>query len=511
MPRFSENAKEVMASVYYHTDIVKANKLREELKDPLDIAFGKVFVAFFYVMYHHQSNLQELLVEIKNDNKRLKDPLIQLMIDFHYCWINLGVNYPVVSKEQAEQYLDNIEQSYQDIDYIDDWEKNFCFGFYHHTKAVYECLIRNDLSNAIKHHKRCIEFFSKIPEDGEYVADMSHLNLGVYYQQNGDFKEAEKSFNRVLEVSKKFNNLSQYWALSSLSGLNFLKGNLQKALELNVQRLNISRESDNTYGIFTSLTRNASYLFQESNYDDAIKAHRESLVYRKQHGEALPTFWGYFNIFKFYYQRFKTSKDKAFLEQAEQTLTDLEEMRESQSDNKTIIRYTNYAHSLILKEGNILKKAKSIGIMQDLLKDYPNNIEISLNLLELLFDDAAQSEDQDMINQIDTLMEKLGEIPLRTNPQAVFNFVSQQIFLAKFNYYIKGDPSLALDILNDAKVRINTYRLDNLVDELDAEIQVLEKELTKWDNLDISVRNRIKTSEFSKYIQQALSIADKQM
>ncbi len=42
-------------------------------------------------------------------------------------------------------------------------------------------------------------------------------------------------------------------------------------------------------------------------------------------------------------------------------------------------------------------------------------------------------------------------------------------------------------------------------------LKVLEKELTKWDNVDISIKDRIKVSEFNKYIEQAMSIADKRM
>ncbi len=135
----------------------------------------------------------------------------------------------------------------------------------------------------------------------------------------------------------------------------------------------------------------------------------------------------------------------------------------------------------------------------------------SIGLLELLFEDVLLTEDQDTINKIDALMMKINKIPLRNNLQAIFALISHQIFLAKYNDYIKGDPSLALDILNDAKDRINTYKLDNFVNELDAEIQVLEREITKWDNLDISVNARIKDSEFSKYIEEAFNIANQQI
>ena len=49
-----------------------------------------------------------------------------------------------------------------------------------------------------------------------------------------------------------------------------------------------------------------------------------------------------------------------------------------------------------------------------------------------------------------------------------------------------------------------------MVNEFDAAIQVLEKELTKWNNVDISIKDRIKQSEFDKYIIQAQQIRSQQ-
>jgi tetratricopeptide (TPR) repeat protein len=504
-------AKEIHDEIWYHSDIVKAISLIKEIKDPLDITFGKIFSAFYYVLVQQPGKFLGLLTEIENENKRLKDQFIKFMINVDYSSYHMGVDNPIVSRDQAGKYLDKIERSYQDIDYKDDWEKNYCIGWYYWIKAWYEWKINNDRLNAIKFQKKCVEAWLKIPEDGEYYSTIGYNNLGNYYLMSGDFEEAEKSYNRALIALKKYTNLYQLWPLDNLSRLNFLKGDLQKAKELNKQRLDVAKRLNNLYGIFLSLVRKGFYLFQEGNYDEAIKAHQESLVYRNRHGDPLQIFWGYYHVFMFYYRRFKMIKDIAFLTQAKQTLTDLQELSTTHSDDKTIVNYTNYAHSLILKNGNIRKKANAIDILEELIEFYPNNIEISLDLLELLFEDVIQSEDQDTINQIDELMLNIHQIPLRNNPQAIFDFISQQIFLAKYNYYIKGNPSLALDILNNAKDRINTYKLDNLVNELDAEIQVLEREITKWDNLDISVRDRIKKSEFNKYIQQALKIVDRQI
>ena len=511
MPRFSAKAKEIFDAIWYYTDIVKANKLLEELKDPLDIAFGKLFIASYYLSFQQQGKFLEMITEIENENKRLKDQFIQFTINFWYCNYYMGTSDPIVSKGQTEKYFDNIEQSYQDIDYKDDWEKFLCFGDYYWIKALYEHHIRNDFSNAIKFQKKSIEVLSKIPEEGEYWSAVGHGNLGKYHRENGDFEEAEKSFNLALVQRKKNDRLDQLWSIINLSELSFIKGDLQKAKDLNMQGLAIAKRFNSSWGIFISLTLKGFYLHHEGCYDKAISTYKESLIYRKQHGDPLPIFRGYFRIFEFNYSRFKITKDKAFLTQADQILTDLQEMSKTHSDNKTIVNYTKYAQALILKHGNFKKKGRAVDNLEELLEEYPNDIEISLNLLELLFEDVIQSEDQDTINQIDALMVKIGNVPLRNNPQAVFSFISQQIFLAKYDYFIKGDLSLALDILNDAKDRINTYKLDNLVNELDAEIRVLEREITKWEHLDISVKERIKTSEFNKYIQQATKIANKQL
>lgn len=437
MPRFSAKVKEIFDTLSYHSDIAKANKLLEELKDPLDIAFGKLFITYHYLWFLLQGEYVEMLNEIENENKILKDQLLQFLINIYYCRLYVGMNVPVVSKEQAEKYLDHIEQSYQGIDYKDDWEEYYCYGRYYQTKASYEHNIKENLSNAIKFQKKGIEAWSKIPEEGEDFSSRGHNPLGAYYSQGGNFEEAEKSYKISLDAYKKYNNLGQLWPLNSLSVLNFIKGNLQKAKELNMQALDVAKRFNSTYGMYGSLRRKGSYLFSEGNYDEALKAYQESLAYRKKRGDLIRIHRGYFEIFDFYYQRFKITKDKTFLTQAEQAFIDLQELSKSLLDNKTVTNSTNYANSQILKHGNIRKKANALDILEELRENNPNRIEISLDLIELLFEDVVQSEDQDTINQIDGLMEKIAQIPLRNDPQAIFSFISQQIFLAKYNYLLR--------------------------------------------------------------------------
>ncbi|OLS23425.1 MAG: hypothetical protein HeimC2_26290 [Candidatus Heimdallarchaeota archaeon LC_2] len=515
MPRFSAKVKKIHDEIWYNTDIVKAKSLMKELKDPLDIAFGKLFISKYNVSFRHLDEFHEHLAEIENNNKRLEDKFIQFMINYNYCYYYTRVHDSIDSKEQFKKYLIIMEKSYPDIDYHDDWEKYYCMQIYYSIKASYEVKFTNNLSDVIKFHKLCTEASLKISGDGEYISDLAHNTLGIYYLDSGNFKEAEKSFQRSLNASEKYQNLWQFQSLGNLSWLNSLKGDLQLAKELNEKGLDIARHFKNAFGISARLTSKGHYLYQEGNYDEALSIYQESLLYVKEHGDSLLTFIGHFDIFNFYYTRFRVTLRIVYFEQAEEKYSDLQELSNSHSDNEYMTNYTKYAQALILKSGNLRKRIKAIDIFEELLKTYDRSIDyisqefISLNLLELLLQDVLLSDDQDTIDQIDKLMEKLSNIPLRNNPQAVLYFTDQQIVLAKYNYYIKGDPSLAFQILNNAKDKIITYNLDNFVNQLDAEIRRLELEFTKWDNIDKSVKDRIKNSNFSNYIKEALNIADK--
>ncbi|MHA2100483.1 MAG: tetratricopeptide repeat protein [Candidatus Kariarchaeaceae archaeon] len=510
MPRFSTGAKKVLEAFHFHFDLQKANDLLQELKEPLDISFAKLQIAFHIQMFGQEAKFLEIMSEIRHENEILQDQLIEYLLNIRYCRHYLGFNNPILDKEQTKKYFDKIEQSYQTIDYNDDWEKYYCVGFYYHTKAVYDMTMEDDYTNAIISAKKCIANWAKIPVDGEKFAAIGHNNLGILYLLNGNFKEAEKSFtlNAGLSEHQLTDNMVTFWSLGHLSRLNFLRGDLQKAKDLTEQRLEITRQIKNPYGIFTSLTERGDRLYQEGNYDEAHKSYLESIKYRKQFGDALTIFWGYFNSFQFYYRRYKISKDNTLLLEAEQTLNNLEKLTQTHSDHKTIVNYTNYARSLLLKHGNVRKRARAIDILEEMIEEYPKRIDIALNLLELLFEDVVQSEDQDTLNQINELMGRISNVPLRNNPLALIDFISQQIFLAKFDYYIKGKPSQALDILNDAKNHVESYKFANLTHSIDKEIDELEKELTKWENIDMSVKERIKQSKFDKFIADALKIVE---
>lgn len=502
MPRFSSKVKEIHDSLRYKLNMEKANQLQNKLSDPLDIAISELFIAYYNLYFQQLTLFLKRLNKVEDINKALKDKFVQFITNCHYYSYYNGMNNPTVSKGQAEKYLESMEKSYEELDCQDDWEKFYCSGLYYLMRAQ----ATEDSSKAIQFQKQCIKAFSLIPEDGKYYSASGYNNLGLYYLRIGNFQEAENSFNIALDIHENYANRLQLLPLSNLMALNYMKGNLGQTKDLIERGIEIAKRYKDIFGISNYLSYKGICSFQEAKYDEAIKEKKESLKYRIQYGDPLHLFWGYFDIFDFYYKRYKMTNDDVFLTEAENVLIDLQKLSSSHPDNKTMKNYNDFGDSLIWKHGNIKKRAKAMNILENLLEIYPNEIRFSLNLLELLFDDVLQSEDQDTIQQIDDLMARIGKIPLRTNPEAVIGYSSQQIFLAKYNYYIRGDPGLAIEILRDTKDDIKNYNLNQLVNELDRELEVLEKELTKWDNLDISIKERIKAAKFGKYVQQAIQL-----
>lgn len=514
MPRFSVKAKNIHDQIWYYTNIITAKSIMKELKDPLEIAFGKLFIADYYISFRQIDEFLEILNDLENVNEQINDQFIQFLINYNYCFYYLRDADPIVGKEQVERYLQSMEKSYQNIDYKDDWEKYYCIELYYFAKALYEAKFNNNLPNAIKFHKLRIESALGIPEDGEYISALGYNNLGVCYLDIGELDEAEKSFHRMLDACEKYRNLWQFHPLGNLAWLKSVKGDFKEAMELNEQGLEIAKQFDNAYAISGRLGSKGNHLYLEGNYDESLKIYQEALDYAKLHGNPLSVFEGHYDIFTYYYSRFRVTSEDGYLKGAQEKLNDLRELSESYSENKTIVNYYKYAQALIFKHGNVRKRAKAIDTLEELLGQYVENISreiFILSLLELLFEDMLISDDRETIDQIDELMENLINIPLRNNPKAVLSFTGQQIILAKYHYYIKGDPNLALTMLNDAKNSIATYKLNNLVLELEKEIKVLEIEFTKWDGLDKSVKERIKASKFNNYIEEALNMVNKQI
>ena len=52
MPRISSNAKKIFDLIIYQADINEANEVIENLDESLDKAFGKVWLAYYFLCFY---------------------------------------------------------------------------------------------------------------------------------------------------------------------------------------------------------------------------------------------------------------------------------------------------------------------------------------------------------------------------------------------------------------------------------------------------------------------------
>lgn len=511
MPRFSSKVKKIFDAVLYETNLSKIDNLLTELSDPLDIAYGKHWKAFFSLDFQDRTSFNALLSDIENGNLELKDPIL----DFHIYRLkflhNLGWNNPTIDLDKSKKYFKLFDNLFAQLEFVDDWEKYWCTGIYLLTKANFQYSVNQDLDSSVKSREEGAIAFLKIPVDGPYLSSFSKMDLGILYAAQGDFEKSILILGESLKVTREYSNLYQLWSLADLTSIYFLQGKLELAKDWNNEMYSLGQQFQNNRAIYWSLRLKGKILFEEGDYEESETAYKTALDYRKRDNEPLELFWGYFHLFEFYYSQFKITQNRTFLELAENIIDNLETIKVENKEDKTIRNYTNYGNALILRYGNFKKKGKAVSIFEELVIEYPFDFSIALSFLELLFEDVLSSEDEETINQIDLLMENVNKIYYSNLVQTILRFISQQILLAKYNYYIKGDVNKALEILHLSRDKVETYQLQNLLITLDVEISKLENEMRKWNNLDLSVKERIKKSDMNKYVKEALLMSGKQI
>lgn len=508
MNGYSVKVIEIIRMLYVKNDIKKADIMIDQLEDEVDKGYAEVFKTFNLFAFHNPKLGLQILEEIQSKNLVWKHLILEYLIHQNFFMYYNGFNSPIVDMKKSEFHFNTSEKVFRKLTFDNEFVKWFTIGGFYNSKAQY-LIKRKDLEGSEECNSIAIDAFSNIADEECSVTfvSMSSNNLGDSLRKQGKFEEAENAYLKALEGDLRFDTYWKLWRMYSLALVSRLRGNLQNAHHWNDKRLQSSLTSNNIYGIYSSLTLKARIQSDEGLNEDSLKNHLKSLEYRKQYNQPLEKYWGTFDLFKFYMSQLASTKDPSFLLEVKNNYQELESISNENSSNQLMVDYTLLAKALLLKRGNLRKKGDAINILENLLRKYPNNQAMLLNLLELLFEDAHAFGNQDTYNQIEELMSKIESLPLRDNPQAVLEYVSQQIIVAKYIYFIKGEVSNALSILNTTRDTIKEYKLDYLNIKLRKEIEFLENSVKQWDRLLISaadVSQRIKQAEFAKYIQNAI-------
>lgn len=331
------------------------------------------------------------------------------------------------------------------------------------------------------------------------------------YIGNGEFEKAEKLQLQLVEDYAGYDNLSQLFGYANLIMLFFYRGEFEEVEKQLETYFQISKHWDYTWGIYHNWTFKAFVLEELGQYVKALEAHTKSLELRILTKQPYTIFLGHRAIFYLYYDTFKATKDQKYLVESQLKSDLLKKLATENPEHSSMTLLSQFSEALLLKFGNIRAKAKAMDIFEGLLKKDLNNIFYILELLDSLFEDVSISMDTQSLQQIENLISQLNKINFGSNPEAIFRFISQQMVLADYSYYIEGDPSAALQILEESKKHLIGRKLDNLSKIIISKIDKLSGELGKWENIDLSIKDRIANSKISDYLQDAIRLTKKSM
>ena len=449
MPRISAEAMKVFSLIWYDTDIKQSEKIVKNLTDLNDIAFGKCWLIYYYVGFYEidlaLAKIKELEEMSKLEISFFNNFFIKT-ISFNYY---TGWNSPIVSRELANQFYNDLEKIYPQIDFFDDWEKYFTQAWYYFNKAVYFKTLENNLIEGISFLEKSKQSFNLVPKDGEYLSKFFSYNcLGYYQYLAGYFDESELNLKVAFQEVEKYDNLWRNFLLLNLISLNMNKGDFSEAKEIIGKSLEISKKYDDTLGIYFTLGLQGDLYLYEGNYDEALKNYQDSFAIRKRHNDPLELVKGYLDFFYFYTDLYNINRSKDYLIKAEETYSKIKNIYEIHPEDNSIKNLFKSAEATLYKFGNLHKRGKSALIFEELLEIYPFRIDIAEEYLELLFDDFVISEDDETIDKIDYLMKNNINKPLPM--YSLHNFVTQQITLARYQFYIKNNIEESFEILIEA-------------------------------------------------------------
>ncbi|MCE7737714.1 MAG: hypothetical protein GPJ54_22675 [Candidatus Heimdallarchaeota archaeon] len=513
MSRFSSKAIEIMRVLVEETDYKRAATMLEEMDkdDLLNYAWVKIWMAFYQLLELKFNKMLSILNEIDEMNKDLNDEFIQFFIDTTYVWYYSGWGFRITDNEKVDEYLEKVEYCFDKIDCLDDWEKYLIEARYQFAKFQYERASTGDPRKIIIHVERWIEALGKNPINGEYFKNMFGYNfLATYKMLLGEFEYAEKLLYKVISATSNNENLYKRNPYNTLIDLNILKGNFEEALNINDQNLQIADKYNNSFDMAHSLAIKSNIKFSMGEYEEAIQLSKESIEIKKKYGVPIVETNGYLFHFAKLMTRYELTKDENYLNKAKEIFEEIERMRTEYPEDDTIKYISELTQAELKRHGSMRDKVKAMEILEKLSELTPHEPNLWLTLAILYFEDYLLSEDEIVANKIDEIILKLENIKIINNPKIVGNYFLHQSLIAKYHFYVKGDPDAAIKILQNSKDKLETYKIKNIMDFIDDDIIKLKHEITKWDNVSYTLKERIKESKINDYIQLALNVAKQQ-
>ncbi|MHA1719534.1 MAG: tetratricopeptide repeat protein [Promethearchaeota archaeon] len=235
---------------------------------------------------------------------------------------------------------------------------------------------------------------------------MSYFLYGTIQCELGDFINGLKNLDHSLKILKKNRDLITYSKVLNNIGWTYkLQGKLDIALKFLKESIDIQKKLLIKQTIRIQLANIGIISWQKGKLNEAISYLKESLKYEEKIGNKMEITDCLFYLFTISIDQKKNIQSNKYLNQ-------MKVLYESEKNNKRLEAVFYTAYAIMLKSN---PKAKNIYEAQELLKKVINSdvvkFEITLiamiNLCDLYLYELRSSNDEEILNEINSTLEKL--------------------------------------------------------------------------------------------------------
>jgi tetratricopeptide (TPR) repeat protein len=332
--------------------------------------------------------------------------------------------------------------------------------------------------NTIKKAETLIStHFQKSDRDIQKKKASLYLIKGSIFFARGNLKGIKECLEEGIRLSILVNDKKLLMHFTLNFGAYYgIKGKMERSLNYHSQGLALAKEINDSQNIIIALNNIGCVYREQGKLEEALENIKQSYKLAKEINS--PTISIVLDSI------FHIVLDKGDLKQAEKYLEEMNELKDQ--EEYEIIKLNYLINKALLLKAN--PRARNLSeaerILREALKEdivlYQAHIDALLNLCDILLMDLYNTNDLDILNELEPYVSQLLNIAEKNHS---FSLISEtkilQARLALLNFDIKN----ARKLLSNAQEIAEKYELNRLSVKISNEHDELIRKIDMWDNL----------------------------
>jgi tetratricopeptide (TPR) repeat protein len=392
-----------------------------------------------------------------------------------------------------------LELALQGLSLRENLDEEIPSGYYDANLLLgYIYIMRGDPNTALNHAAKDLEIQKK-RNNADWIAGSLVLHGGISFS-TGDLDSSIKYCNQALSISNN-SNLYNINAFLYLGRSYYMKGELDQALQYHEQALAFSNKCGkfNNLGVIWRSTGNVYRM--KGDLDKAVEFVKRSLEFFEEFNLTFDFYIG-ICLFRLVSLYLETN----MREEAELYMSRLKEIADK-SENAIMIQYYQMTKALILKSsGRARNRAEAEILLKQIVEGEIIYIEAYItslvSLCEFLLEELENSEESEILDEINPLITRLLEI---AENQHSYSILAETKLLQGRLALIRLNLVDARQFLTTAQKIANDHGLTLLAQKISHEHDVLLEELDTWRSLkktQASVSKRMKLASIDGVIDR---------